>query len=82
MIASAWVTFWGGLLVASLALFAALAVVVTIGGVRDLRSMLGRFEAERRDRGRQAPGGRSEASKSERQTHDGPTSDGPASEGR
>lgn len=35
-----WPTFWGVVLAASLLGFAALAIVVTVGGWRDLRAML------------------------------------------
>ena len=46
---SAWATFWGVALAASLLAFALLAVAVTIGGWRDLRTML-RALGERRRR--------------------------------
>ena len=36
---SGWLTFWEILLVVSLAVFAVLVVLVTIGGFRDIRSM-------------------------------------------
>tara|TARA_B100000809_G_scaffold126092_1_gene124353 strand:+ start:333 stop:524 length:192 start_codon:yes stop_codon:yes gene_type:complete len=35
-----WATFWGWTLGISLVLFAVIAVVVTIGGYRDIRSLL------------------------------------------
>jgi len=35
-----WATFWGWILGTSLVLFAVIAVVVTIGGFRDIRDLL------------------------------------------
>ena len=35
-----WITFWAVLLVAALTIFAALAVVVTIGGFFDVKALL------------------------------------------
>ena len=35
-----WATFWGWVLGASLIIFAVISVVVTIGGFRDIRSLL------------------------------------------
>ena len=37
---SSWATFWGWILGTSLVLFAVIAVVVTIGGFRDIRDLL------------------------------------------
>ena len=37
---SSWASFWGWTLGVSLVLFAAIAVVVTIGGFRDIRDLL------------------------------------------
>lgn len=39
MDANAWATFWAVVLVAGIAVFAVLAVVVTIGGLADVRQM-------------------------------------------
>ena len=35
-----WATFWGWVLGASLIIFAVISVIVTIGGFRDIRSLL------------------------------------------
>ena len=35
-----WATFWGWVLGASLVIFAVISVVVTIGGFRDIRTLL------------------------------------------
>ncbi|MBL7152378.1 MAG: hypothetical protein ISS79_01575 [Phycisphaerae bacterium] len=43
-----WISFWTAFFVASLVLFAALAVVVTIGGFFNIRSLFKRL-AERAD---------------------------------
>ena len=37
---SSWASFWGWILGGSLVLFAAIAIVVTIGGFRDIRDLL------------------------------------------
>ena len=37
---SSWASFWGWILGISLVLFAVIAVVVTIGGFRDIRALL------------------------------------------
>ena len=37
---SSWASFWGWTLGVSLVLFAAIAIVVTIGGFRDIRDLL------------------------------------------
>ena len=42
----AWAIFWGVVLLASLATFAIVVVVVTIGGFRDLRAMLKNLDAQ------------------------------------
>ncbi len=34
-----WITFWGGLLFAAMAVFAIMTVVVAVGGYKDLRRM-------------------------------------------
>lgn len=47
---SAWATFWSVVLIASLAGFAVLAIVVTVGGWRDLRAMLRELGERRRPR--------------------------------
>ena len=46
---SFWISFWAILLVAALAFFGGLAIVVAIGGFRDIREMLSRLEAQRHD---------------------------------
>lgn len=47
---SAWALFWMVVLVASLVGFAALAVVISIGGWRDLRAMLAELSERRQGR--------------------------------
>ena len=44
-----WMTLWTILLIAGMALFGGLAIVVTIGGFRDIRAMLSRIEAQHRE---------------------------------
>ena len=51
---SSWATFWGWILGISLVLFAVIAVVVTIGGFRDIRDLLA--QADRDDEGGEAAG--------------------------
>ena len=51
---SSWATFWGWTLGISLVLFAVIAVVVTIGGFRDIRDLLA--QADRDDEGGEAAG--------------------------
>ena len=51
---SSWATFWGWTLGISLVLFAVIAVVVTIGGFRDIRDLLA--QADRDDEGGEATG--------------------------
>ena len=41
-----WITFWSGLLIASVAVFAVLAIAVTIGGFFDVRSLLRSIDAQ------------------------------------
>ncbi len=43
-----WIVLWKGVLIGGIALFATLAVVVTIGGARDVAKLLGRLKSERR----------------------------------
>lgn len=47
---SAWASFWSVVLIVSLGGFAVLAVVVTVGGWRDLRAMLAELGERRRRR--------------------------------
>jgi membrane protein implicated in regulation of membrane protease activity len=53
-----WATFWGWTLGISLVLFAVISVVVTIGGYRDIRSLLEKDEGAIDDGG----GGRTDES--------------------
>ena len=41
-----WALFWGLLLVAALVVFAGLAIVVSIGGLGDIRAMLRRIDEQ------------------------------------
>lgn len=41
-----WVTFWAALLIVALLLFGGIAVVVAVGGFRDIRSMLRRIQEQ------------------------------------
>lgn len=45
-----WITIWKVVLLASLALFAALTIVTSVLGARDVRSLFRRLEDERKDR--------------------------------
>jgi len=45
-----WIVLWKVVLIAGVALFAALAVVVTIGGARDVRNLLRNLREQRDDR--------------------------------
>lgn len=51
---SSWASFWGWILGGSLVLFAAIAIVVTIGGFRDIRDLL--TQAGSDDEGGEAAG--------------------------
>jgi hypothetical protein len=51
---SSWASFWGWILGGSLVLFAAIAIVVTIGGFRDIRDLL--TQAGSDDEGSEAAG--------------------------
>ena len=42
-----WPTFWSVFLVFGLSVFAVVAVLVTVGGYRDLRRMFAKLEEER-----------------------------------
>jgi hypothetical protein len=44
-----WAWFWSIFLLASIAVFAAVAVVVAIGGFRDVRTMLQRIKEQHED---------------------------------
>lgn len=43
---SFWISLWGWVLLVALALFAGVAVFVTIGGLGDLREMFRRIDAQ------------------------------------
>jgi len=49
-----WVNFWTWLFVGAVALFAVLAVVVTIGGAFDIRAMLRRLSDSAKDDNRRS----------------------------
>ena len=51
---SAWASFWGWTLGVSLVLFALIAIVVTIGGFRDIRELLAKARSD--DEGSEAAG--------------------------
>jgi len=51
---SSWASFWGWILGGSLVLFAAIAIVVTIGGFRDIRDLLAQAGSD--DEGGEAAG--------------------------
>ena len=51
---SSWASFWGWILGGSLVLFAAIAIVVTIGGFRDIRDLLAQAGSD--DEGSEAAG--------------------------
>ena len=51
---SSWASFWGWTLGVSLVLFAAIAIVVTIGGFRDIRDLLAQAGSD--DEGSEAAG--------------------------
>jgi|GEM_PF-1616067 hypothetical protein len=44
-----WITFWGLLLVVSLAIFAVVTVAVAIGGFSDIKALLSSIESQHRD---------------------------------
>ena len=46
---SSWAPFWGWILGTSLVLFAAISVVVTIGGFRDIRELLAQADSNDED---------------------------------
>ena len=46
-----WATFWGWVLGASLVIFAVISVVVTIGGFRDIRTLLAKTADDEDDAG-------------------------------
>lgn len=48
-----WMWFWSVFLVASIAVFAAVAVIVAIGGFADVRTMLRRINEQHEDSGSQ-----------------------------
>lgn len=48
---SSWANIWGMVLIASLALFTATAVTVTVAGFKDIRSMLRRIGKKHPERG-------------------------------
>ena len=47
---SFWIALWKGLFIIGVGLFAVLAVVVTIGGARDIRTLLKTLRDEHRNR--------------------------------
>ena len=49
-----WMTFWGALFAVIVVGYALLAVVVTVGGARDLRSLFRKLHEERDSCGRDA----------------------------
>ena len=51
MLMDAWAVFWGIVLAAVLSVFAVLAVVVTIGGFFDLKTLLAATDDRAADRG-------------------------------
>jgi len=51
---SSWASFWGWILGGSLVLFAAIAIVVSIGGFRDIRDLLAQAGSD--DEGSEAAG--------------------------
>ena len=51
---SSWASFWGWTLGVSLVLFALIAIVVTIGGFRDIRELLAKARSD--DEGSEAAG--------------------------
>ena len=51
---SSWASFWGWTLGVSLVLFALIAIVVTIGGFRDIRELLAKAGSD--DEGSEAAG--------------------------
>jgi len=61
-----WISLWSGILTVGLFLFAALAMVVTLGAFFDIRSMFGRIRFQHASQGgagkSQAPSGREAAS--------------------
>lgn len=50
-----WLTLWTILLVAGLSVFALLAILVTIGGAKDVRELLRTLEKKRRRREDDSP---------------------------
>ena len=52
-----WASFWGWTLGISLVLFAAISVVVTIGGFRDIRALLEKAGSDDEDGGGDPEGG-------------------------
>lgn len=51
-----WINFWTALLIGAIVLFAGLAVVVTIGGFFDIKSLLRSLEAKHSEQERQEEG--------------------------
>ena len=51
----AWATFWGGLLVTVLVVFAGLSIVIAIGGFFDIKALLATIDAQHESSDRDAP---------------------------
>jgi len=52
-----WINFWTCVLIAALAFFAVLAVVVTIGGAFDIKKLFRSMDAKHAEQDRDADGG-------------------------
>jgi len=57
-----WLSFWVGLLIAGLCLYAALSVAVAIGGIFDIRTMFRSLDEQHRKPGEETNAGGSSSS--------------------